>query len=222
MARTKKPIEVDVYKNTKLNVEIPIYLDSEKNFTATFAGEHVKEATAAALHTLLRKKVEAAAQITWEQIIVVSLPDAFELRRFDAAVAFDFDRHEVAWVDEVIKGDHGPGSGHRAPDRRKRLTRTFRPGGVIPPDMSGMAERGADVTVFHGSIAAAVIRGEHRTGEEKVFELPYSDEAWAALGLIAERLKRAHSDLTDLLRHADLASQLKAIGAAGSTKLLSP
>lgn len=209
MTRALKPQKADEFHHERLGVRVDLMFDrNQKDFYAVVVNEALRAPSIVELRKLVRIAVEKNAELRWYQIIVVWLPTdtwgATSDRGF-ARCSFKHERYEVA--------DRADG---------QRVQRPFRENGVKPDNgIHRGNENNPDLDLvekFYGG------GREHarNLGNQKphVFELPYSDEVWGVLERMAGSLRKAATDLDNLLRSSDLEMQLKNLATRASTTVL--
>lgn len=193
--RKLKPYKVDEVTDRRLAVTVTIYFDRERKvFFGTMPGDGARyeDKDIDLAKSAVRAAIPKHHGMTWQQVISIRVGDTeygFGRRseRTMCNLEFDYERFEIG----------------KAPVGDKWLEREFRTPGESRPHVLERWERKEDVENHY-------VHPARRTSlvDEHEFEIPYSDEAWAAIKAI-----EARTQLLDMFRRPDLAKQLSAIGS---------
>lgn len=186
MARLKKPMKVDEYRNSSLGVVVDIMLDRNRMiFTATFADQEVEHATAEGCKAAVEEIIRASLKLEWRQIIIVDR----RTRSWGASHNFHAHRHEVAdSKDETVE-------------------REFRTEPDDPQPNTWMESDSFRENIDNPLYGVHKCNHSTKTGTYEVV-IPYSKEAWRTVLAINEALKLVDKKINELIESPDIEALL--------------
>lgn len=207
MPRALKPMKVGEVHHPNLHIRVDVMLDRNSNtFFVEYAGQKISDKTAEGCSHAAYKFIETNATLKFQQIIVVNRLQPF-CRDGAAFVGMEFDRHEVAHCDYSAPG-WGKGSWVERPWTPK--------GGTPNTDFTMLRHYGGATPQEPDKIDFNL-----ETNSARQAVMPYSEEAWTALEILEQNIRRATKQLDELMCSKDLEIKLKLI-SSGNILALPP
>lgn len=189
MTRKLKALEVGEVKHVKLAAPVKVFYDrADKKFFGTIPGNTITATEQRACERLIYEAISELVQLEWQRVIVVQRLRPFAYsgggNRVEPFVGFEMHRHEVA-KQKTADGE-----------RSRWLERDWR-------DDSNTSAFWKERWINDGDAKTFYHPEEKQNGEHTVV-LPYTDELWANLSALQDRVTQAGEQLTQMLNSPDL------------------
>jgi hypothetical protein len=223
MPRRLKPSKVDVIEHKTFGVKLDLMFDrnpDKLDFFATFGAEEYRSRNPDELKTLLRKKIEEASKLEWAAAIVVDTKGGHMAAGSGLTISFERYWWARKLDGKILRADWawGPNCADEDQQRQRRF-RDEDPTADLRQKHATEMHWWEKSPRFEPPVAEHNYYGRAEAIPDKT-HLPYTEETWAALGVIQDSIRTLKGQLAAIIHTEEGRAGLQAFGEYLAPKAL--